>query len=154
MEQSMAIASVGINRNMFKGQTNELRAALEGELRRLSVRGANKILSHAFAEHGPSYAKQVLELAKKISAMPEEVRDGYVEALDMNTGVMDEPGEDMVPIGSDLMDDGDDDLDDDFEQNTLSAALRPAHRIQASAAANGKYSVTANEILNGKRQLF
>lgn len=151
-EQSLAIASVGINRNMFKGQTNELRAALEGEFRRMGIRGATRILSHVFAEHGPSYAKQVIELAKKISAMPEEVRDSYVEALDMNSGVMDEPDESMVPIGSDAMDD--EDVDDDFGDTIEASLARPAHRLQASTAANGKYSVTANEVLNGSRPLF
>lgn len=153
-EQSLAIASVGINRRLFKNAENPLKAHLEGEFRRLGIRGAGRILAHAFAEHGPAYAKQVIELAKKISAMPEEVRDSYVDALDMDTGVADEPEEDMVPIGADL--DGDDDLEDEgFGGDTVEAALaRPGTRIQASAAANGKYSVTANEILNGKRPLF
>ena len=153
-EQSLAIASVGINRNMFKGQTNELRAALAGEFRRLGIRGADKIMAHVFAEHGPTYAKQVIELAKKISAMPEQVRDGYVDALDLNTGVMDEPDEDMVPIGSDVNALEEDDVEDDFGTSIEASLARPAHRISASVAANGKYSVTANEILNGSRPLF
>lgn len=153
-EQSLAIASVGINRSLFKNAENPLKAHLEGEFRRMGIRGANRILSHAFAEHGPAYAKQVIELAKKISAMPEEVRDSYVDALDMDTGVVDEPEEDVVPIGAEL--DDEDDLEDEgFAGDTVEAALaRPGTRIQASAAASGKYSVTANEILNGKRPLF
>ena len=155
-EQSLAIASVGINRNMFKGQTNELRAALAGEFRLIGIRGGEKILARVFAEHGPAYAKQVMELATKISAMPEQVRDGYVEALDLNTGVMDEPDEDMVPIGSDVSagEDDEDDLEDDFGTTIEASLARPATRIKASAAANGKFSVTANQILNGSRPLF
>lgn len=153
LEQSLAIASVGINSQMFKGVQNELKASLEGEFRRLGIRGASKILTRAFAEHGPAYAKQVLELAKKISAMPEEVRDGYVDALDMNDNTMDVQDEDMIPVGA-----ADEDMDDDFEDGfgeTLHASLaRPGTRIQASVAASGKYSVTANEILNGSRPLF
>jgi len=150
-EQSLAIASVGINRSLFKNAENPLKAHLEGEFRRLNIRGANRILSHAFAEHGPAYAKQVIELAKKISAMPEEVRDSYVDALDMDTGVVDETDEDVIPIGADM--DDEDDLEDSVE--TVEAALaRPGTSIRASAAASGKYSVTANEILNGKRPLF
>jgi hypothetical protein len=153
-EQSLAIASVGINRNMFKHTENPLKAHLEGEFRRLGIRGAGRILTQAFAEHGPAYAKSVVELAKKISAMPEEVRDSYVDALDMDTGVVDEPEEDVIPIGAD-MEDGEDDLEDEGFGDTVEAALaRPGVRVQASAAANGKYSVTANEILNGKRPLF
>ena len=153
-EQSLAIASVGINRSLFKNAENPLKAHLEGEFRRLNIRGASRILSHAFSEHGPAYAKQVIELAKKIAAMPEEVRDSYVDALDMDTGVVDEPEEDVIPIGAD-MEDGDDDLEDDgFGGDTVEAALARPMRVQANAAASGKYSVTANEILNGKRPLF
>lgn len=154
-EQSLAIASVGINRNMFKHAENPLKAHLEGEFRRLNIRGAGRILAHAFAEHGPAYAKSVIELAKKISAMPEEVRDSYVDALDMDTGVVDTPDEDVIPIGAEAEDEFDDDVDQDFGGGTVEAALaRPGTRIQVSAAASGKYSVTANEILNGKRPLF
>lgn len=151
-EQSLTIASVGINRSLFKNAENPLKAHLEGEFRRLGIRGAGRILAHAFTEHGPAYAKQVIELAKKISAMPEEVRDSYVDALDMDTGVQDEPDEDVIPIGADEMDD-EDDLESYSE--TIEAALaRPGTRIQASAAASGKYSVTANQVLNGEIPLF
>jgi hypothetical protein len=84
--------------------------------------------------------------------MPEEVRDSYVEALDMNSGVMDEPDEDMVPLGAS---DDDEDMDDEDFGDTIEASLaRPAHRLSASVAANGKYSVTANAVLNGSRPLF
>lgn len=151
-EQSLAIASVGINRSLFKNAENPLKAHLEGEFRRLGIRGAGRILAHAFAEHGPAYAKQVIELAKKISAMPEEVRDSYVDALDMDTGVVDEPEEDVIPIGADEMDD--DEMEDGYVETVEAALARPGTRIQASAAANGKYSVTANQILNGEIPLF
>lgn len=151
-DQSLAIASVGINRSLFKNAENPLKAHLEGEFRRLGIRGAGRILAHAFAEHGPAYAKQVIELAKKISAMPEEVRDSYVDALDMDTGVVDEPEEDVVPIGAEM--DDDDDLEDGYVETVEAALARPGTRIQASAAANGKYSVTANQILNGEIPLF
>ena len=153
-EQSLAIASVGINRKMFKGVNTELQAALAGELRRLGIRGANTLVARVFGEHGPAYAKQVVELAKKISAMPEEVRDGYVDALDMNENSMDEEDEDMIPVGANDEDSDDDEFGDDFGQTIEASLARPGHRIQASAAASGKYSVTANEILNGTRPLF
>lgn len=152
LEQSLAIAAVGINRNMFKGVENELRAALEGEFRRLGIRGANRIVAHAFAEHGPAYAKTILELANKISAMPEQVRDSYSEALDLNSEVMDEPEEDVIPIGAN--EDFDDDIEDAFGESIQASLARPGTPIKASVAASGKYSVTANEMLNGTRSLF
>lgn len=153
-QQSLAIAAVGINRKMFKDTENTLRAHLEGEFRRYGFTGAGKILAHAFAEHGPAYAKQVIELATKISAMPEEVRDGYVDMMDLQTGVGDEPDEDMVPIGAD-----DDVEEDEFDNSnfgeTIEATLaRPGTRIKASAVTSAKYSVTANQILNGDLPMF
>jgi hypothetical protein len=123
----------------------------------MGIVGAGKILAHAFNEHGPAYAKQVIELANKISAMPEEVRDGYVDMMDLQSGVMDEPDEDMVPIGAEG---GDEDIDDDeFETSdfgeTIEATLaRPGTKIKAHAAASGKFSVEANQILAGTRPLF
>lgn len=158
-QQALAIASVGINRRMFKGVHNELRASLEGELRRYGIRNADKILASAFAEHGPAYAKQVIELANKISAMPEEVRDSYVDALDLQEADFDQGDDtaDMVGIGAEeegLGQEGDD-IDVGGFGETIEASLaRPGHKLQASAAANGKYSVNANQILNGSRSLF
>ena len=83
LDQSLAIAAVGINRQYFKGATNELKAALETQLNQMGVRGASRMIRAAFAEHGVSYAKAIVTLAKKISAMPEEVRDQYASALDL-----------------------------------------------------------------------
>lgn len=152
-EQSLAIASVGINRNMFKGQPNALRAHLEGEFRRIGIHGARRILAHAFAEYGPAYAKQVVELAHKISAMPEQVRDGYVDALDLNSEVMDEPEEDVIPIGA-VDEDFEDDIDDSFGESIHASLARPGTVVKASVAASGKYSVNANAMLNGTKSLF
>lgn len=151
--QSLAIASIGINRKMFKDAENPLRAHLEGEFRRMGIQGGGRLLAHAFAEYGPAYAKQVVQLAHKISAMPEEVRDGYVDMMDMGSGVMDEPEEDMVPIGAE---DGDEDEfdEEDFGQSVEATLARPGTKIKAHAAASGKYSVEANQILAGQRPLF
>jgi hypothetical protein len=105
----------------------------------------------------PAYAKQVIELANKIAAMPEEVRDGYVDMMDLQSGVMDEPDEDMVPIGADDSDVEDDEAEfetSDFGETIEAALARPGTRIKAHAAASGKYSVEANQILAGTRPLF
>lgn len=152
--QSLAIASIGINRKLFKDTENPLRAHLEGEFRRMGIQGGGRILAHAFNEHGPAYAKQVIELATKISAMPEEVRDGYVDMMDLGSGVMDEPEEDMVPIGAEEGDDEDEFDEEDFGQSVEATLARPGTKIKASAAASGKYSVEANQILAGTRPMF
>jgi len=83
LEQSLAIAAVGINRRFFKEVTNELRAGLETELSRAGVRGGSHIVKAMFAQHGVSYAKAILTLAKRIVTLPEEIRSEYIKALDM-----------------------------------------------------------------------
>jgi hypothetical protein len=152
LEQSLAIAATGINKQFFKGVNNELKAGLETELEQAGVRGASRIVRAMFAQHGVSYAKAILTLAKRISAMPEEVRDNYVDALDMTSD-----GE----VCSDVMDDEPDDEDevldviDNVEATTVHAALsNPLRRDRTAAllkASSGQDAVF--QILSGQRSL-
>lgn len=149
MDQALAIASVGINRGYFAKQSNVLREALESMLTASGMRHAKRALSPIFASVGPEYAKQVLTLAQKIAAMPQEARDGYVEALDLTSDDIDEVDEDVVPIGADEMDEEDDFAD--VEPATLATAgvARGRRVVQA-----GTMSVLASSILNGNAPLF
>ncbi len=81
--QATAIACEALNRGQFKGYKNELRAALVAHLEQAGVRGAKAIVAQVFAEKGIEYLQSILALAEKIEAMPEEVRDGYAEQLDL-----------------------------------------------------------------------
>ena len=147
MEQSLAIAAVGINRGFFDKKENVLRASLEQALINAGMRNPKRLLNPVFASVGPEYAKQVMTLAQKISAMPQDVRDGYVSALDMTSEDLDEPDEDMVPIGADE----DEDEFDDVEPGPTMATAGVARRQKVQA---GTYSLTASAILNGDQQLF
>lgn len=161
-QQSLTIAAVGINRRYFNEQPNELKAHLETELQRAGVRGGAKIVQHAFASFGPAYAKTIVELANKISAMPEEVRNGYVAALDLTSEDMDVPEEDVVPVGAegDNMDGGEEGVGDEFMDDTVTAGLEsPGYKTTAStqvqaAAKVGNYSLAASAVLAGERPLF
>lgn len=150
LEQSLAIAATGINKHFFKGTTNELKAALETELEQAGVRGGTRMVRAMFAKYGVSYAKSLLTLAKKISAMPDEVRDQYVEALDMT-------GDDADPsLDDDLEIDGevDDDMEMDEPRSVTAALSRPLRSIntqsilRASKGHSGAY-----EILSGNQSL-
>lgn len=145
MEQSLAIAAVGINRRFFKDVNNELKANLEAELVHAGVRGGQNIVRAMFAKYGVSYAKSILTLATKISAMPEEMRDQYAEALDMTE--------------DDFSDEVDSDMEEDFEETeedfepipaTVSAALRSPVRRDVGVLLK---SSTAMSILNGSQSL-
>ncbi len=165
--QSVAIAAVGINRQFFKDTPNELKASLEAELTAAGVRSPHKLLSRVFAAHGPAYAKSIIELATKISAMPQDSRDGYVAALDMtndNAEPMDdsELADDIGAEGVDMSggDDVDfiDDMDDSSEVSASLASPGFANRrtpltATVSHKATG-YSVQAHAVLSGERPLF
>lgn len=151
-QRSLAIASVGINRQFFKNQPNELKAALEAELTAAGVRNPNRILTRAFASAGPAYAKAIVTIANKLAEMPDETRDAYVEALDMTGNEMD-PVEDFQDevVGSD----DDEFMDDDNEVMPVVASLSsPGHVNRKVTASTTGYSVTANAILNGDQPLF
>lgn len=130
LEQSLAIAAVGINRRYFKDATNELRSALETELTTAGVRGASRMLQAAFQEHGVDYAKSILTLARKLSAMPDEVRNQYAEALDLTN-------DEDYEVESDADEDEDldeDDADDGSAPSSVTAALlSPARRFNRQA---------------------
>jgi len=155
-EQSLAIASVGIHRGFFKDQPNELKAALEKELQLAGLRGGAKLVERVFAAHGPSYAKAIVTLATKLSAMPQAVRDEFVAGLDMTSEdvdmVSDDELEEGVQIGAD-----DDFNDDEFvdDVTTVTAALnKPGVPRQVVTAKTAGYSVAAASILNGEKSLF
>ncbi len=162
-QQSLTIAAVGINRRYFNEQPNELRAHLEAELTRAGMRGAGKLLQRAFAAHGPAYAKTIVELANKISAMPQESRDGFVSALDLTSEDMDVgDDEEVIPVGADGAeavygeDDEDEGIAPAYEGEDIAASLAIAgvRRPVVAATKPGQYSLTASAILNGDRPLF
>lgn len=157
MEQSLAIAAVGINRRFFKDTTNELKANLEAELTQLGVRGGQNLVRAMFAKYGVSYAKSILTLANKISAMPEEMRDSYAEALDMT-----DDGEDFasevdseldVADEGDFVEDGDEDEFDPIPASTVSASLLHTPRRGAALLQAGVKTSAAMSILNGSQSL-
>ena len=153
LEQSLAIAAVGINRRYFKDTENELRAALENELAAAGVRGGARLVQAAFQKHGVPYAKAILTLAKKLSAMSEEVRDQYASALDLT--------DDSEFIESE-MDEGDDEDFDGMPDETetvpasvTAALVSPARRSNQTAALlkAGVKNQAAMSILAGNASL-
>jgi hypothetical protein len=112
MDQSLAIAAVGINKRYFKDYPNPLKAALLQQLTQAGVRGAASLVSAAFSEHGVEYARSILALAQKISAMPEEVRDNHAESLDMTSDGDFMEDEDTEVVGLAEDEDGEDEFED------------------------------------------
>lgn len=138
-EQAAAIAAVGINRKFFKDTENTLRASLEQELTRAGFQGAKTLVRSCFAKHGIDYAKDILVLAKKLAAQPQDVRDNYVTALDMTS-------EDLEPEDISAESEG-------FEDNVsiTAALLRPATKQNMAVMANATNHAQA--ILSGRASL-
>jgi hypothetical protein len=151
MEQSLAIAAVGINRRFFKDVNNELKANLEAELVQAGVRGGQNIVRAMFAQYGVSYAKSILTLANKISAMPEEMRNQYAEALDMTED---------EDFSAEIEDDDEDEFDEEDEEDfdpiptSVSAALRNPVRRDVGVLLAGTKTTAALSILNGSQSLI
>ena len=153
MEQSLAIAAVGINKRYFKDAPNPLKAALLEQLKQAGVRGAQSLISAAFAEHGVEYAKSILTLAQRIAAMPEEVRDNHAEALDMTS---DEDFVDDAGTEVDSEVDGDD-TEDEFEDigapSSVTAALSSAGPRRLSQP-GGKVTAGISDMASVNKLLF
>ena len=135
MIQATAIACLGLNRGIFKGYKNELRAELVKNLKQAGLVNAERVVQAAFATKGVEYLKTVLALATKVQAMPEEVRDGFVEQLDMT----EEP---EVTADSEAEAFGDpmetDDImvevqDDPMPETVQAAVAKPIRQLKASA---------------------
>lgn len=146
--QSLAIASVGLNRRFFKDVRNELKAGLEEELQAMGVRGASKIVASMFAKHGISYANALVTLATKLSAMPEETRDQFAEALDLTE---DAEVEDDEIIESEAEFDPDEDFEEEIPSSITAACAKPLRSVGVRATRTGSPSV--QDVLSGAQPL-
>jgi len=130
LDQSLAIAAVGINKRYFKDADNSLKASLVEELKRAGVKGASQLVASCFAEHGVAYARSILSLANRIAAMPEEVRNNHADSLDMTSD------EDFEEDAGDEVESSVDEEEDEFNPvaATVTAALgSPSFRRSRSS---------------------
>lgn len=151
--EALAIASMGLNRNMWKGKPNALKAAVETELRNLGVRNPKAITASVFGTHGVEYTKTLLELANKIATMSETARKEYADMLDMTEDT--EP-EELAANQTDEMPENDYNMDlaNDVQSRFVTPALslESAALLRAPVKAGAKLS-TATAILSGKAPL-
>lgn len=155
LEQSLAIAATGMAKQYFKGVQNPLKAAMVQELETMGVRGASRLVAGIFARAGIPFTKELVATAKRISAMPQELRNSTAAALDMISDDAELEDEDDHEVeaeadeGDDFEDGMDEEFIDDIEAPTsLEAALsRPIHRraqtVSASKAQPSSYDVGA-----------
>ena len=159
--QCLALASVGLTRDMWKDVPNQLRAGLEENLTRAGLRNAGKVVSAAFAQHGLEYTKALVVIAQKLAAMPVEARNALASAMDMLDpsatfqATVTEEGDSRDLVTASVGQDWEDELDDNSMidvPSSVTAALTRAGRPDQGALLTPKqtrYSVQASAVLNG-----
>lgn len=83
MRDSLVLAAVGLNRNIFKDYENSLRNELVASLQNAGVRNASRMVRAAFEKYGTDYSKKLMMIASDIADLPEETREGLASQLDM-----------------------------------------------------------------------
>lgn len=177
--QCLALASVGLTRDMWKDVPNQLRAGLEENLTRAGLRNASKVVSAAFAEHGVAYTKNLIVIAQKLAAMPVEARNALASAMDMldpkasfeaeeaKYTEKEDGGRDFIGANASMGEGGGEgserDWEDELDDNemvdvptSVTAALSRAGRPDRGALLTPKqtrYSVQASAVLNGDADL-
>jgi hypothetical protein len=165
---SLAIASVGMAKGLFKQFKDPIRAAVEAQLTASQgARTAKVTASRIMATNGIEYAKQLIQLANKLSGMTEVARKEYAEMLDLvddGAGAEVESNSEEMPNndyeqssgmegeGTEEVTDMSEDLDSiQSRLNTTAMLLRP-HGVTASTR-KASPSASAAAILAGKAPL-
>ena len=109
MKDSLILAAVGLNRNIFKDYENSLRNELVASLQNAGVRNASRMVRAAFEK-----------IASDIADLPEETREGLASQLDMTM----EAEEDVVESDPNVFGDPVTGDEDDEALPSVEAALR------------------------------
>lgn len=132
LAQSLAIASVGINRKFFKGKENVLANALIKDLSNAGVINAEQIINAAFAKHGVDYAYTLLDQAKVLASLDATTRNQFAKAVDL----IDESGE-FVDSTYTVEDTGEVDVIDATKEDLQFEEEEFTESIQASLLSQG-----------------
>lgn len=119
MQDSLVLAAVGLNRNIFKDYENTLRNELVASLQNAGVRNASRIVRAAFEKYGTDYSKKLMMIASDIADLPEETREGLASQLDMTM-----EAEEDVMADPNLYGDPVTEAEDECSVASVEAALR------------------------------
>lgn len=127
---SMALAAVGLSRNLWRGTENPLRAALEAKFVDLGVRNPKAVTSKLLSANGLAYSKTIVAIATKLAAMSATARKEYAEMLDLveddpSTATADETLNIDAEADGENIDDAADDIDNVTARFQTPALLLP-----------------------------
>ena len=120
LQDSLILAAVGLNRNIFKDYENTLRNELVASLHNVGVRNASRIVRAAFEKYGTDYSKKLMMIASDIADLPEETREGLASQLDMTM----EAEEDVMADPNLYGDPVTEAEEDEYPMASVEAALR------------------------------
>lgn len=80
--QALAIASLGLAKNFFKGKDNALKAGFVEELSNAGVRNATSVVERVFSHYSQPYITTLLATADDVLGKSLEVRNELAETLD------------------------------------------------------------------------
>lgn len=125
LQQCLAIASLGLNKNFFKGKDNALKAGFYEELSNAGVVNPAKVVERVFAHYSESYITTLLATAEELMAKSIDVRNQLAEAVD----------------GINSVDVADDDEAEDTDLNNVEvtarlagSTLRPERKVAETAS--------------------
>ena len=134
-KQSLEIATVGINKDFWKGVNNPLKSALVAELSSIGIRKPEQLIARVFDKHGLTYAAALITQAQLVMEKSLETRNELATTLDMvNTSI-------PQVTASDEENDGDEDEDDGEYGDEIHAGIR-AVRMPESATLLGSPKVS------------
>jgi len=82
------IALAGYNSNFFRGEDNQLKAALWSELKRLGIRDAAGVIEASFEEGAVPFFEGVLAKAEELMDLPDEARDAIAKAIPQSNALV------------------------------------------------------------------
>lgn len=154
---SLALAAVGLSRNLWRGTENPLRSAIEASLTDAGVRNSKAVTSRILGEAGLEYSKTIVAVANKLAGMSEVARKEFAEMLDLvddKAAPETASADDMLSLDGDVSDSTGariDDAADDID-NVTSRFQKPALMLpKKQATANAK--LTAGAVLAGNTPL-
>ena len=148
-KQCLALACEGINRNAFKGYKNPVRTELAASLNAAGITNANKVIRSVFASKGSELMQQIVALATKLQAQPEEVRDNLAEQLDMTVEPELEADMDSDFLGDEVIESAEE--EEDYVPSLEASLLNPLRKASGKQV---KASNNEREFLSSLEKSF
>jgi hypothetical protein len=135
MEQSLALAASGFNRDMYPELGNPLKAALVDTLKSLNIRNAAQVVQAAFAESADEYHQSLIAKTVEYMQKSDDIRNELAKVMAGATPDTDFDDEDE---DEDVGLEDDEPIDDEDEESSFqvrsaySSLTQPTRRVKGA----------------------